>query len=334
MTTNFLSTLDTATIVFIALVGFVVIALIAVPLIKNHIIYKRLLNGEDVDNTQPSDQTDGANNINNVGSVNDYYRWQPDRQIVLERTPEQKRIVDEYFIIKNVKTVLDKKALLAIGILSGLVGIVLLVFGLIKNIVACNVIGVVAAVIGVILTTLYYKTKKVSAAPAKVMSDSEYEKLVQARIESLKVEKLGLQRLGLDEEQISEIRPIILSGKVITDGSLTVYNKDSHQIHSSTHYVTLLYFTDEQLFVYKIQFDMCCNMQDEWTSELFYVDICDVSSYINNNILSVGQDKIEYSSIEVSIVATNSKMSFTLEGNADRFASIQAMKQKIREKKM
>ena len=121
--------------------------------------------------------------------------------------------------------------------------------------------------------------------------------------------------------------------KVIKNTSLTVRNKNNNSLHSSTQHVTYLYFTDEQLFVYKIQFDMCCNMQEEWASEFFYKDICDVSSYTRKNVLKAEDFEFEYSTVSFEIIATNSKIGFDLDGDNENVDSIQAMKQKIRDKK-
>ena len=142
-----------------------------------------------------------------------------------------------------------------------------------------------------------------------------------------------MDRLGLDPDQVKEIRPIVIRDKVINKTSLTVSSEKDRSIHSSTQHVTYLYFTDEQLFVYKIQFDMCCNMQDEWASEFFYKDICDVSSYTSRNVLKVGNFEYEYSTVAFNIIASNSQIGFELNGANENVGSIQAMKQKIREKK-
>lgn len=320
--------------VWIGLVVFIVVVF-GISALMTYIRVKRLNAEVDAQNPAGTDSGNGDASANTVANVNNnYYRWQPDNQIVLERTPQQKRIVDEYFIIKNIKTTVDKKPLLAISILGFAAGVILLLIGLIKGVKPCIVIGVIALVLGVAFAIAYAKTKKTTVRPSTVMTDAEYEKLVRERIQELKVQELGLEKLGLDSEQVKEIKPIIFSGKVIDGTSLVVDSEETHKLYSSTQYVTLLYFTDEQLFIYKIQFDMCCNMQKEWTNELFYVDICDVSSKTENNILAIGTEKIEYSSLNVSIVATNSEMSFSLDGTKERLASIQAMKQKIREKKM
>ncbi len=81
---------------------------------------------------------------------------------------------------------------------------------------------------------------------------------------------------------------------------------------------------------------MCCNKRDEWTSEFFYNDICDVSTKSERNILALGKDdknKIEYGTTAVDIISTNSQIGFVFDSNNPAAASVHAMKQKIKERK-
>ena len=278
-----------------------------------------------------------------------YYRYQEDNQIVIERTEEQKRIFEQYFVVKNIKTTtcdsdLQKKAG-TVRLISNLLlipGIILGIIGAIKmdDSKALLAVGIILAIVGIVLKFVassfkkrFEESIKVTVAPKKLMSDAEFEGLVKAKIDAMNVAQLGLERLGLDAEQVREINPIVLSDKVIKNTSLTVRNKNNNSLHSSTQHVTYLYFTDEQLFVYKIQFDMCCNMQEEWASEFFYKDICDVSSYTRKNVLKAEGFEFEYSTVSFEIIATNSKIGFDLDGDNENVDSIQAMKQKIRDKK-
>lgn len=276
-----------------------------------------------------------------------YYRYQDDAQDVVKRTKEQQKILEEYFIVPNVRTTTCKPqyrvtadVLNIIKIFAFILGVILTIIGIFGE-KTWLVLGIILLIGGV---TCHFVAKyfikqfessiKYSDAPKALMTDDEYERLVNEKIEKMNVISLGLNRLGLDASQIEEIKPIILRDKVLTKTSLRVYNDDDNTLHSSTQYVTLLYFTDTQLFVYKIQFDMCCNLQEEWTSEFFYQDICDVSTYVENNVLEIGEKtKIEYSTIAFKIIAPNSSIGFDMDGDNENVASIQAMKQKIRDKK-
>ena len=303
---------------------------------------------------QGDDKKNTDNEKNNETALSDkmvvpvgYYRYQEDKQIVIERTAEQKRIFEEYFVVRNYKTTTCDTSIKKIADMLKAVsncllipGIVVAIAGFAGNIVPIGVAGLVAALGGVgcsIGNNIYSKKFedgiKVKVAPKQLLTDAEYEQLVTAKIEEMNIAELGLEKLGLDPDQVKEINPIVIRDKVINDDSLTVRNKQDNSIHSSTQHVTYLYFTDEQLFVYKIQFDMCCNMQYEWASEFFYKDICDISTYTSRNVLKLDDFKFEYSTVTFNIIASNSKIGFVLDGNNENIGSIQAMKHKIREKK-
>ncbi|MGN1373555.1 MAG: hypothetical protein ACI4VK_05895 [Candidatus Coproplasma sp.] len=271
-----------------------------------------------------------TNNSQIANGEGRYYRWQEDKQIVIERTPEQQKIFEEYFVIENV--IHKITALLILGVLFLVAGAAMVVFGIIDNKIILEVIGAVCVVIGIVFSVIYMK--KITVQPKTVMTDAEYESLVSKRIQEMNVYQKGLNKLGLSAEQVQGIKPIFLTNKIITNTSLTVYNHDDKSMHSSTHYVIVLFFTDDQLLVYKIQFDMCCNMQTEWTSEFFYKDICDVSSHEQRNVLIIGDDKIEYSSVTFDIISSNSQIGFTIDGDYSNNPSVQAMKEKIRAKKL
>ncbi len=305
-------------------------------------------NGAAPANKSTTDEEIGDKDI--VVKPGGWYRYQEDNQVVIKRNEEQQRIKDEYFVVENFKTTtcdssLKKKAkkiksassaMLWIGIILGAIGIVgdktaLLVIGIISV-----VASIVCRIVKSTLLKRFQESIKVTVAYKKLMTDAEYEELVAKRIESMNIGQVSLDKLGLDPDQVKEIQPIILKDKVIKDHSFKVKNEKNGNLHSSTQHVTYLYFTDEQLFVYKIVFDMCCNMQEEWASEFFYKDICDVTSYTNRNVIKFGKegkDSFEYSSVSFEIIASNSKIGFDIDGDNENVGSIQAMKQKIRERK-
>lgn len=283
--------------------------------------------------------------VDKVETESGYYRYQGDKQHVIKRTEEQQKIFEEYFVVRNIKTTTCNSSLKKIAKTMKLVsrvlfwlGVLLGGIGVLKKLPAMIVIGALAVIAAIVcrgesssFMSRFEASIKSTTAPKKLMTDDEFEALVNAKIESLNIGQLGLERLGLDVDQVREIRPIVLRDKVIDETSLIV--QEGYSLHSSTQYVTYLYFTDEQLFVYKIQFDMCCSMQDEWTSEFFYQDICDVSSHTSRNILKGENFEFEYSTVAFNIIASNSSIGFDMAGDNEKIGSIQAMKQKIREKK-
>ena len=282
-----------------------------------------------------------------------YYYHQADNQPVVERSEEQQKIFEEYFVIQNYQTIKCDIKWKKIGKICKILSLCAFVIGLLliggyvfnstegSGVDNTLIFGAVGMVGGLVLLFVYIITKSifeksvsVTVAPKAIMTDEEYEALVEKKIQSLNIKQLGLEKLGLDPDEVKEISPIILSDDVVDEKySLTVYSDTDKSLHSSTKHVTYIYFTDEQLFVYKLQFDMCCNVQDEYASEFFYEDICDVSSHVSKNIIKTNNKDYEYAKVYLNIIAYNSQIGFVLDGENENVGSLQAMKQKIREKK-
>lgn len=315
LSTLLASNMPSSVLPFIFILVGIVVLIIGIPIIRNVIIAKK------------AGRT-GTTKSKKTGEEAPFCRWCPDVQPVVDRTEEQRNIVDKYFIVKNVKHY--NKPLFIFGVLMLITGVILGVIGAVGGITALLIVGIIVVVVGVILIIAYKKTVR-WVPPADMISHEQYEKLVSDKIKSFNVEKRGLEHLGLDEEQVREIKPLVFTGREIKDYSLVAFK---NKIHSSTQTVTLVYFTDEQLFLYKLTFDMTCNKQEELTSEFFYVDICDVSTAVEKNILEIGGSKVEDSTIDVNVIAQNSNIHISMENDEKRFASIQAMRQKVRERKM
>ncbi|MDE7463541.1 MAG: phage holin family protein, partial [Clostridiales bacterium] len=266
-----------------AVVGvFVVAILIRAILIKTgKIKIDSSSNNSGANNTQGG--ADGSVNevIPKLTGINaEYSSWCRDNQPVIMRSPEQQNLVDKYFRVKNI--VKSNKVLLVIGALVLAVGVILAVIfvaTLFKNI-ALIVAGSILIIAGVVFLA-FYKKSFCRVPPIDMISHEEYEQIVKNTIRNMNVEKKGLEHLGIDEEQIREIRPLVFTDDEVTYTSLVALDAEKNKVHSSTQTVMLVYFTDAQLFVYKLQFDLCCNKQQEWTSEFFYSDICDISTHIN-----------------------------------------------------
>ena len=273
-----------------------------------------------------ADEDDAEGDVKDPGIR--YYRYQPDRQPVIQRTEEQKRIFSEYFVVKNA--IVAHPILIILGFIFIIAGAFMAGFTL-KNINTVFWAGLGLIALGAVASIFFFKTRK--CKPEKLMSSKEYEELVDRKLEELNVPKLGMERLGLDPDEVREIAPVMLRDKSLTKTSLKVYDQEDGTLHSSTQYVIMLYFTDEQLLVYKIEFDMCCNQQTEWTSEFFYKDICDVSVHASENVLSVGGTSFNYGTVDFEVITANSKVGFVMNGKNPEVNSVRAMRQKIRERK-
>lgn len=270
-------------------------------------------------------------NCGNKRTFDLYSRLCADNQRTTKRNEFQQNLVNKYFIVKNID--IKAKPLMICGLVAVIVGAVLVILYFPTTFLPLLVTGSIIIVAGAIMLELYkYGAHK--EPPPDMISHADYEKIVDSAIERMNIKELAMERLGLDEEQCKEIEPIVFRDRVLDNTSLTAVDPETGKIHSSTQSVTLIFFTDEQVFVYKQQFDMCCNRKEEWTSEFFYIDICDLSTYNKTNTYNFESSALEYNELVVSLVATNSEISFCMDGDQARMESIQAMRQKIRERKM
>lgn len=293
---------------------------------------------------------------------NGYYRFQKDVQTnnYIKRNEEQKKLFDEYFVVPNYTTI---KCNLTYKKLSKLFRVLAIVFaaifvfnvfsvvfsGIIR--IGSNfftifsfIIFVASLIANKIFVNKFYDTVIYEDAPEKLLSDEEYEQIVKEKIANLNVVTNGLNKFGLDSSQIEEIKPIVIEDRIILNKSLLVYNYESNKLNSSTQCVTVIYLMDTHLLAYKLQFDMCSNYVEEFTSEIFYNDICDINTFISHNSYeTIKNDNkehttkkviIEENSVTCNIITTNFKFSFVINGDdEEKLSSMYAMIQKIRDKK-
>ena len=234
-------------------------------------------------------------------AVHNFYRKQAQTQsdVVCKRNEEQERIFMNYFHVVNYRTttctplfkaLADSFVILVIGcIIAGVCG---LIFGIIDEVGFGVALGVVFLILKVMYQKKFEATIKSTIAPLNLISHDEYEELVEQRINQMNLSSISLEKLGIDDSQVAEVRPIILRDKAIIDTSMKTYDPEDGMIHSSSQHVTLIYFTDDQLFVYKVLFDMCCNLKTEWTSEFFYQDICDISTKTSTNVIVLDDESL------------------------------------------
>jgi len=209
-------------------------------------------------------------------------------------------------------------------------------------------IGAVAFGLSIMFAFLFKKSIKTNISADKMMSLDEYEQLLSQKIEKLSPYTRSLKILGLDETQVEEIKPVTLSGYlgefVSSDNggsdkniTMTTYiddkEKNVKKWVSSSGFVSYWFFTDTQILVYSINFDMCASMVDEITHEVFYEDICDICVLVENQTSVDGTDTILEKQYVIKLTTPNSTISFSVDADEHTLSVLQGLKQKIRENK-
>ncbi len=177
------------------------------------------------------------------------------------------------------------------------------------------------------------------------MTDDQYKELVAQKIAKLDLRNRALAKIGLDEDQVREIEPIHFENWYFdSKNAFAKYIKKEHGWISSAYQVTWIFFSDAQVYVYQYLLNMDEDGKRETTEEYFYKDITNFSQttetyektvYEEGGCLSAALERrqnVEVNQFQIS--AMGDKLRCAAKDCEETERSIQAMKAKLREKKM
>lgn len=167
------------------------------------------------------------------------------------------------------------------------------------------------------------------------ISDEDYKKVVEAVVASSNHYKRALDKIGLDESELQEIPPVTLVGYDISNFSKVTAT--GHYI-SNLYSITHLFFSSTQVYMYQIILNTMKNEKKERTEEYFYKDITNFSTSTDTTEAftykgcSGTPNRVSSEVQRFSLIVPGDK--FSCSTNGDIEASVKAMKNKLREKKM
>ena len=175
-------------------------------------------------------------------------------------------------------------------------------------------------------------------------TDAEYDSFILKRINENASKTIALKRIGVDESQVDEVNPICFQGYEEDAGVLGRYGNDG-RLRTSQYSVTWVFFSNSQIFVFKIFMDLLTHKTKVVTNEYFYKDITNFSSRFSSyeyevytpkkGCLSSGYDtalkKIEIQ--KFAIIVPGDEFYCSVSGVANIDDIIQGLKQKLRDKK-
>jgi hypothetical protein len=167
----------------------------------------------------------------------------------------------------------------------------------------------------------------------KTISDEEYLQMVRAKRDAMNFKKKALDKIGLDEDEVSEIPPAMFEGFVYKNA----YAKQnaSGKWVSSAYQVSWVFFSSTQVYLYSYTFKMDEDKKNERTDEFFYKDVTSFSTLSESDTAhGLGRNTFEVTSEQFAMVVPGDKLCLAMGDIQDADAIIQAMKQKLREKKM
>lgn len=183
----------------------------------------------------------------------------------------------------------------------------------------------------------------ISSPSSSNLTMDEYVKLVQDECNGLDLKNIAIAKIGLDESQIREIEPIVLSSFVYSGDVLI---KAANEMAVSSRYaVTWIFFSATQIYTYQYTFDMISDNVVEMTRDFFYTDItclttvCELKEKIDINVVkgcvSSGESVVKNNYVvdTFEIIVPGTSYSFSMRNNEKFEQSLQAAKAMLREKK-
>lgn len=168
---------------------------------------------------------------------------------------------------------------------------------------------------------------------SKNISDDEYLQMVLRKRDSLNLKAKALGKIGLDEEEVSEISPAMFEGFVFKNAYAK--QRANGKWVSSAYQVSWVFFSSTQVYIYRYTFHMDEDKKNESTDEFFYKDVTSFSTSSETETAhGLGDEKFEVETNKFCMVVPGDKLYVSMDGVEDSEAIIQAMKQKLREKKM
>ena len=170
------------------------------------------------------------------------------------------------------------------------------------------------------------------------MTDADYDQHVQNVIAKLNTKQRALNKIGLDEDQLREIDPVFFEGY----SSENAFVGKDDKLRSTKYETAWLFFSDTQVYMYSYKMDMMSDDKKESTEEYFYKDITNFSTSAETIEAfktktgcfgSSEKEKVnrEFSNFGLIVPGDKFRCSTSNVKNLDQ--SVNAMKQKLREKK-
>lgn len=167
----------------------------------------------------------------------------------------------------------------------------------------------------------------------KTITDDEYFQMVRAKRDSLNLRQKALSKFDLDEDEISEISPASFEGFVYKN-AYAKKNTSGHWV-SSSYQVAWLFFSSTQIYIYRHTFNMDEDKKNESTDEFFYKDVTSFSTVSETETAhGLGDNKFEVESNKFKMVVPGDQIYVSMDGVSNSEEIIQAMRQKLHEKKM
>lgn len=320
---------------------------------ENNGQFQQAMNNARMSNTQSS----SVYATREVG----YYRKASGNQFCPNRNEQQEKIYNEFFFVKNRESKdesLNEKSMgfaakqkicskISTGAWGPLIlGIILIIvssvakFGAKGLWITLLIISAIVEIASLIMGNKYKKLsekyaadyeRSIKVSPEKLMSTEDYLKEKAKKIDSMELDKVGVKMFDFTETQKFTNEPLTFRTQIFRDYSY--YVKVKGNLYSSTEQLSMWFFTAKELYLYRINFDMTCNIQEEETHEFFYNEIDDISTKVYKNYIDLGKDRIEICTITFEVTVQGQVLIFEFDSNDKKVVDMLKLRQLIRERK-
>ncbi|WP_027397607.1 hypothetical protein [Anaerovibrio lipolyticus] len=166
------------------------------------------------------------------------------------------------------------------------------------------------------------------------INDDEFKKIVSNHCNLDEIKIKAIDALGIDEDETNEIEPVVFHGYDFGEDSLVHHCANGEWV-SSIYQITWIFFSSSQIFIYRYFYELDQGDSNECTSEYFYKDVTSFSTESSTTTVNEGDREIKIKDDTFFVVVPGDKLKVAMNTSlTDRNRDIiQAMKQKLREKK-
>lgn len=180
------------------------------------------------------------------------------------------------------------------------------------------IIGLLLIAAGIGIIVLQIKGK---------VSDEEYDASVISQLDNMK--QRALDKLGIDEDEVTEIAPISISGYNYNSFNNAKKGKDSRW-RTDRYKYAMLFFSANEVHCYTYNYRTTADEKTEATDVYFYKDIVSVST-ASETVKIYGQD-YNYETFKLT-TAGGTALTISVRDMDNVQRSVNAMRQLLRQKK-
>jgi len=170
----------------------------------------------------------------------------------------------------------------------------------------------------------------------KRITDREIDEYCLEKIRNIKNE--AIKKIGIDEDEVNLIEPILIHGPYFREiQTAFLYKRGKDNIDRSSNYkASVLYFSDDQIFLYSVAFSIIADERKVDTIEYFYKDIVSVTTSDETQKVKLpgsSEITVRFNEFKLTTSGGTSMTNSIISLDNETEKAIHGMRQLIRQKK-